>query len=249
MVEADSVVFALPFTILREVDTSGLALSDTKREIIDTIGYGTNAKVMAGFSRPVWREDHGALGTVTADLPLQQTWDTSLGQDGTTAILTNFLGGRAGLESGEGTAEDWIATVLLPSLDQIYPGSAATYTPGSGVRMHWPTVPTHKGSYTCYRPGQWSFWPLEGEREGSLHFCGEHTSPDFQGWMEGAAESGERVATELIEDLGLELPASLHRRAELQRLLPPIPREARNPLRLLRARRQVLAAWSERRRR
>ncbi|MCA9656481.1 MAG: FAD-dependent oxidoreductase [Myxococcales bacterium] len=249
VVEADSVVFALPFTILREVDTSGLALSDTKREIIDTIGYGTNAKVMAGFSRPVWREDHGALGTVTADLPLQQTWDTSLGQDGTTAILTNFLGGRAGLESGEGTAEDWIATVLLPSLDQIYPGSAATYTPGSGVRMHWPTVPTHKGSYTCYRPGQWSFWPLEGEREGSLHFCGEHTSPDFQGWMEGAAESGERVATELIEDLGLELPASLHRRAELQRLLPPIPREARNPLRLLRARRQVLAAWSERRRR
>ena len=53
----------------------------------------------------------------------------------------------------------------------------------------------------------------------------------------------------LLEDLGLELPASLHRRAELQRLLPPIPREARNPLRLLRARRQVLAAWSERRRR
>ena len=56
------------------------------------------------------------------------------------------------------------------------------YVSGSG---------TWQNGYTCYRPGQWSFWPLEGEREGSLHFCGEHTSPDFQGWMEGAAETGE----------------------------------------------------------
>lgn len=243
-VEADKVVLALPFTILREVDTAGLTLSDEKREIVDTIGYGTNAKVMAGFERPVWREDHGASGSVTADLAFQQSWDTSLGQEGSTAILTNFLGGQTGLDSGQGTAEDWITTVLLPGLDEVFPGSAAAYTPGSAVRMHWPTVSTQKGSYTCYRPGQWAFWPLEGEREGDLHFCGEHTSPDFQGWMEGAAESGERVATEILDDLGVELPAALQRRATLQRLLPPIPRDARNPLRLLRARREVHAAWA-----
>lgn len=242
-VEADKVVFALPFTILREVDTNGLPLSDDKREIIDTLGYGTNAKVMAGFERPVWREDHGTLGSVTANLPFQQSWDSSLGQDGATAILTNFLGGQAGLDSGSGEAEDWVTTVLLPGIDEVYPGTAAAYRAGSAVRMHWPTVPTQKGSYTCYRPGQWAFWSLEGEPEGDLHFCGEHTSPDFQGWMEGAAESGERVATEILDDLGLDMPASLHRRAELQRLLPPIPRDARNALRQLRARRDVYEAW------
>jgi monoamine oxidase len=248
VVEIDKVVLALPFTILREVDTAELALGDVKREIIDTLGYGTNAKVMAGFTRPVWREDHGALGSATTDLPLQQTWDTSLGQDGASAILTNFLGGQAGLDAGEGEAEGWVTSVVLPGLEQVYPGSTAAYSPGSAVRMHWPTVPTQRGSYTCYRPGQWAFWSLEGEREGDLHFCGEHTSADFQGWMEGAAESGERVATEILEDLGLELPASLERRVALQRLLPPIPRGARNPLRLLRARRAVYGAWAERQR-
>jgi monoamine oxidase len=245
-VEVDKVVFALPFSILREVDTAGLALGDDKREIIDTLGYGTNAKVMAGFSRPVWREDHGALGSATTDLPLQQTWDTSLGQDGATAILTNFLGGRAGLEAGDGTAEDWVTRVTLPGLDEVYPGAAAAYTAGSAVRMHWPTVPTQRGSYTCYRPGQWAFWSLEGEREGELHFCGEHTSADFQGWMEGAAESGERVASEIIDDLGVQLPRSLQRRAALQQLLPPVPRDGRNALRLLRSRRAVYAAWRRR---
>lgn len=245
-VEVDKVVLALPFSILRELDTAELALSAEKREIIDTLGYGTNAKVMAGFSRPVWREDHGALGTITTDLPLQQAWDTSLGQDGTTAILTNFLGGQAGLDAGDGTAEDWVTSVTLPGLEEIYPGATAAYTAGSAVRMHWPTVPTQKGSYTCYRPGQWAFWSLEGEREGDVHFCGEHTSADFQGWMEGGAESGERVASEILDDLGVELPSSLQRRATLQRLLPPIPREGRNALRVLRARRAVYRAWGRR---
>jgi monoamine oxidase len=37
-----------------------------------------------------------------------------------------------------------------------------------------------------------------------MHFCGEHTSVDHQGYMNGAAESGERVAAEIMGDLGIE---------------------------------------------
>jgi len=60
------------------------------------------------------------------------------------------------------------------------------------------------GSYSCYLPGQARFSGLEGERVGNLHFCGEHTSVDYQGYMNGGAESGERVAAELLDDLGVE---------------------------------------------
>jgi hypothetical protein len=57
------------------------------------------------------------------------------------------------------------------------------------------------------------------------------------------------VASEILEDLGVELSSALQRRAELQRLLPPIPRQgARNALRLLRARRAVHGAWARRQR-
>jgi monoamine oxidase len=41
---------------------------------------------------------------------------------------------------------------------------------------------------------------------GNLHFCGEHTSIDFQGYMEGGCESGTRVAQEILTDLGLAKP-------------------------------------------
>lgn len=86
--------------------------------------------------------------------------------------------------------------------------------------MHWPSYEHTLGSYTCYRPGQWSFWGQEGVREGNLHFCGEHTSADFQGWMEGGAETGALVAAEILENLQLEPSAELAQLLSVKTLLP-----------------------------
>jgi monoamine oxidase len=38
----------------------------------------------------------------------------------------------------------------------------------------------------------------EGLAAGGVHFAGEHTSVAFQGFMNGAVESGERVVRELM---------------------------------------------------
>jgi monoamine oxidase len=51
------------------------------------------------------------------------------------------------------------------------------------------------GSYAAYRVGQWeAFGGAEGEQEENVYFCGEHTSIDYQGYMNGAAETGRSVA-------------------------------------------------------
>jgi monoamine oxidase len=214
----DHVVFALPFSVLREVDLTGLTLSDDKRSLIAELGYGTNAKVMGEFSERVWLTQHTSSGSVTADEPFQQTWDTSIGQAGQTGVLTNFLGGQQGTASGSGTADEWMVGIL-PQLDAVFPGVQAAYT-GTAVRMHWPTVPTAKGSYTCYTPGQWGTQGIEGSREGNVHFCGEHCSIDFQGWMEGGAESGGLVAAEILDDLGITQSALMKGFVALKTRLP-----------------------------
>jgi monoamine oxidase len=41
---------------------------------------------------------------------------------------------------------------------------------------------------------------MERERQGNCHFAGEHTSVDFQGYLNGAVESGERVVSEILAD-------------------------------------------------
>lgn len=218
VVAATRIVFALPFTKLREVDLTGLTLSEEKRDIIDNLGYGTNAKVMAGFSTRVWRETHGANGSLVTDLGAQQTWETTIGQEGDHGIITNYLGGAQGLASGDGTAGSWIASVL-PDVELVWPGTSFAYT-GTAVRMHWPTVPTVKGSYACYTPGQWAFFGLEGAREGNLHFCGEHCSQDYQGYMEGGAETGALVAAEIIDDQGSAQPQGMLKALGVKLLFP-----------------------------
>lgn len=206
--EFDHVVFALPFSTLREVDLSGLRLPEEKLTMIRELGYGTNAKVFGQFSERVWRLVHDSSGSLTSDGALQQCWDSSPGQPGSKGVLTNFLGGNQGVASAQGSAEDWY-THALDQVEPIFPGARAAYVAGSAVRMHWPTHPHTKGSYACYRPGQWSFWSTEGERVGNLHFCGEHTSLDFQGYMEGAAETGSRAAGEILETLQVT-PSAVH---------------------------------------
>ena len=195
---ADHVVVAVPFTVLRDV-TIDVDLSPAKRRAIAELGYGTNAKLMIGFSERTWRTRHASSGSTLTDLPYQLTWDTSRHQAGAAGILTNFTGGRHGVELGGGAAGDHAAEVAR-QLDQVYPGLAAARTKES--RFHWPSFPQTKGSYACYLPGQWTSIPgAEGEPAGNLHFAGEHCSLAAQGFMEGGCETGERAAADVLAAL------------------------------------------------
>jgi monoamine oxidase len=50
--------------------------------------------------------------------------------------------------------------------------------------------------------GQYTrFAGIEGRPEGNAFFAGEHTSIDFQGYLNGAVETGERAAAEVVESL------------------------------------------------
>ncbi|MFN0250325.1 MAG: flavin monoamine oxidase family protein [Kofleriaceae bacterium] len=220
-VTATRVIYALPFTRLREVDLAESELSEDKLAAIIDIGYGTNAKLMMQFTDRHWEKapflSGGGVITDVGDSPsesqlgsgLQTVWATSRGQDGDEGIITNFVGGQRGVDMGAGTAESQAQTVL-PWLEKVWPGISAKYVPNSAVRMHWPSYEHTKGSYGCYKVGQWQvFYGTEGLREGNQHFCGEHCSEDYQGYMEGAAETGTLVAAEILDDLEIEYPGVL----------------------------------------
>jgi monoamine oxidase len=63
----------------------------------------------------------------------------------------------------------------------------------------WQLDPFAGGDWVYWRPGQISQFLLAlGEPAGRLHFCGEHTALSNRG-LEGAMESGERAALEVLE--------------------------------------------------
>ncbi|MGH8066474.1 MAG: flavin monoamine oxidase family protein, partial [Candidatus Entotheonellia bacterium] len=68
----DAVVLAMPFTLLREVELhASLGLPPEKILAINQLGYGTNAKMMVGFSSRLWY-GLGSNGASYSDLPNHQ---------------------------------------------------------------------------------------------------------------------------------------------------------------------------------
>ena len=196
---ADVVVCALPFTVLRTFALD-VPLSAAKERAIRELGYGTNAKLLLPFTGRPWRAS-GENGIVITDNGAQMGWDPWDQQEGDAGAFANFTAGEhgAGLHQGEPVER---AEELLAWLEPFWPGLSAQWT-GEVARQAWPVEPTVLGSYACYRVGQWTaLGGAEPEPEGALFFCGEHTSHDFQGYMNGAVESGRRAAEEVVAHLG-----------------------------------------------
>jgi monoamine oxidase len=204
--DADIVLLALPFTLLREVDVK-VELPPLKLKAIQELGYGHNAKVMVGFKSRPWQK-LGYSGATYTDEAFQLAWDNSFLQPGAGGGLTLYSGGKRGLEAGNGTAEE-AAARLLPGIERAYPGARRDGN-GKVARFHWPTFAWTKGSYACYRPGQWtSIAGIESLPVGNLFFAGEHCSYDFQGYMNGAAQSGLDAAKAIMAKVSSRKTASL----------------------------------------
>jgi monoamine oxidase len=198
-VRADRVVLALPFSVLRaSVDYSRASFSSLKDLAIRTLGMGANAKLAVQFTDRHWRA-LGCNGETFSDQGYQASWEATRAQSGSAGILVDYTGGdyAAGLSG----SADSLARRFAAQLEPVLPGIAARYN-GRAKLDHWPSNPWTHGAYAYYKVGQYtSFGGIEGAREGECHFCGEHTSLGAQGFMEGAVETGERAAREVIAAL------------------------------------------------
>lgn len=193
-VDCDYCLLTLPFTMLRQVDIQ-VQLSPQKRQAIDELGYGTNSKLILGFGNRIWRADN-LNGEWFTDNGAQSGWDSTRLQSGQAGSLTCYSGGQNGLAVGAGTPEHQ-RNLVLPKLEALFPGASASHN-GKVVRFHWPSHPWSLGSYACYKVGQYTqFSGAEFENAGRLYFAGEHCSSDFQGYMNGAAETGRKAANQI----------------------------------------------------
>lgn len=195
-VECDHAVLALPFSILRSsVDLTDAGFRGLKMTAIQEQGMGQNSKFHLQFGQRFWRT-LGGNGDSYSDTGYQITWEVTRGQQGASGILVNYTGGDRAM-----SADAISPAMALATMEPVLPGATANYN-GKSQLEYWPGNPLTYGSYSFWKVGQYTkFAGIEGEREGNCHFCGEHTSLDFQGYLNGAVESGERAASEILSDM------------------------------------------------
>jgi monoamine oxidase len=85
---------------------------------------------------------------------------------------------------------------VLGQIEGLFPGSSAYLK--SSRTMAWLNEPLTQGGYLYFPPGSvTAHWAALRQPDGRLHFAGEHTAV-CQGYMEGAIESGQRAAAEIL---------------------------------------------------
>jgi monoamine oxidase len=196
-VRADHVVMTIPFSILRTLDYSKAAFSTRKVQAIRELGVGTNSKFHLQFTDRVWVAQ-GKSGETFSDRGYQNTWEVTRAQQGREGILVDYTGGLVGDTFASGSV-DQHAALFFDQIAPVIPGLRAAWN-GLGTIDHWPSQPLARGSYSFWKVRQYtSFAGIEGRPEGSCHFAGEHTSIDFQGYLNGAVETGQRAAAEVLD--------------------------------------------------
>lgn len=210
-VTADIVVMAVPFPIVDGIDTAGAGFDALKRTAIRELGRGRNGKLTIQFEQRAW-QGRGpwpgvSAGSTFSDAGYQASWDTTRGQPGREGLLTLFSGGDV-TDSMKSTrafatvADPLVRQDVLRGLTQIgkvYPGLQWN---GRATESLYHKAPQAGLAYSYFKVGQYTkFGGYEGARQGNVFFAGEHTSQDFQGYMEGGASTGKAAAREIIADL------------------------------------------------
>ncbi|MCU7827198.1 flavin monoamine oxidase family protein [Kitasatospora sp. DSM 101779] len=215
-VVADHTILAVPLPILQShVDLSKAGLDQMMKGVLAHMRMGACTKLNMQFTNRNSWSGTGVWpgvsnGECFADLPYQQAWDVTRGQAGSNGILVQYGGGSLARGLTPPSAFTTASTAYtrnlvdnyLGQIDSIWPGTKAAWN-GKATLSAWHLNPYSYGAY--------SYWPVgylttyagyEGTAQGNLHFAGEHTSYDFQGYMNGGAVEGARAANEVLAAIG-----------------------------------------------
>jgi monoamine oxidase len=188
----DYLVLALPATLLRRIPISP-ALPAQQHEAIARLKYGLGTKTLVQFARRFWRVT-GRPRAFGSSLPFGAVWDGNEEQKGKPGILSLLAGGGASSLTQSMIDKGGMAS-LVASLDWL---GAKDVEVMRSHRTVWEADPWVRGGYAYFDPSYDPALRLWLPRPfGRLFFAGEHTSLRWQGYMNGAIESGRRAAAEV----------------------------------------------------
>jgi monoamine oxidase len=166
---------------------------------------GTNTKFLVAVQDRFWEQEKLSPRSLTDEL-INLTWEATNGQPGKVgACLTAYAGGPMADVAMAWSAEER-QEQYLELLEKLYPGTSRQLVTTQFI--NWHNDPLARGSYSFPAPGQvTSIGPILEQGLGRLHFAGEHCCPAFVGYMEGALQSGVRLARRLAERDGIVRPA------------------------------------------
>jgi monoamine oxidase len=188
----DYVVLALPATLLRRIPITP-SLPARQHDAFANLRYGRATKTLLQFSSRFWRAA-GRPRAFGSPLGFGAFWEGNEEQPGRSGILAMLAGGGAS-DATQEIASKGGPQALANALDFLGSKRAELMT---SRQIVWEDDAHARGGYAYFDP---SFDPdlraWLARPAGRIFFAGEHTSIRWQGYMNGAVESGRRAAAEV----------------------------------------------------
>ena len=186
---ADKIICCLPTFSLKKI-TWLPALPPEKERAINALQYARINKHPVLFSERFWPEDFD----MATDLPAHYFYHATKNQPGKKGVLLSYtIGDKAAVVANQD--DNFHSAIISQALRPAF-GDVSNKMAGHW-NYYWGNDDFSKGSYAIYGPGQWfSIQPALKKPFLHAHFAGEHLA-DWQGFMEGAINTGEEAATHL----------------------------------------------------
>jgi monoamine oxidase len=200
-VRARQAIVALPPTLAGRIRYSP-PMPPLRDSLTQRMPMGTAIKMMFVYESPFWRRD-GLSGFAMTDKDVPQLVYDNSPKDGSSGILLGFTEGVA--------AREW----MMATPDERQAAGVETLVQAFGdhardlreyVEFSWVAEEFSRGCYAgTMPPGAWSsFGKALKQPVGRIHWAGTETATNWNGYVEGAMQSGERAAAEALDALGLE---------------------------------------------
>ena len=189
--KADAVICTAPTNSLLKIKFSP-ALPTVQREAAEKLIYARICKNSVLYERRFWKDENFSMVSDVASHFYFHSTQNQAGQEG---ILTSYaIGEKADILASQSDERRMkIITNDLKDFDEDAPKFAKAIS-----SYAWQRDKYTDGAYALYRPGQWfGVRPILQRPHGKVLFAGEHLA-DWQGFMEGAIETGEAAAQSLI---------------------------------------------------
>lgn len=190
-ISADAVICTAPIQSLLKIKFDP-PLPAAQQAAAEQLVYSRICKNSVVYSDRFWKEENFSM---VSDTTSHYYFHSTQSQPGKEGILTAYaVGEKADVLSSQSDERRMriIANDISP-LEDDAPKKARRI-----ISYAWQRDPFTDGAYALYKPGQWfGIRPILARPHGKVLFAGEHIA-DWQGFMEGAIETGEAAADALI---------------------------------------------------
>jgi monoamine oxidase len=189
---ADAVICTVPIQSLLKIKFDP-PLPAVQRNAAEQLVYSRISKNSVVYSDRFWKDENFSM---VSDTTSHFYFHSTQSQPGREGILTAYAVGEKAdvLSSQSDDRRMRIVANDISALDDDAPDKARRI-----ISYAWQRDPFTDGAYALYKPGQWfGIRPILQRPHGKVLFAGEHIA-DWQGFMEGAIETGEAAAAALIK--------------------------------------------------